>query len=113
MRKSLIIMIVAAALIAPAASAHTPGAYWSKQLIEETLQSDGVEWADTGYEDVDAVLCKGFGNSMRKRPGAPKLYKHFYCAVRTTDVAGAEDAYVIQVHILGLERYTYEFVRRA
>ena len=53
MRKALIIVAVAAAMVAPAAVAHNPGAYYSKALIEETLRSDGIEWDDGGYEDVD------------------------------------------------------------
>ena len=110
--RPFVVAAIAAALVVPAtASAHNTRWGWSTKLVERTLVSDGLDWQE-GFEEIDAVHCRGQGNSFRRTPGGPKLFKHFYCVVLTTDLAGERDRYVIQVHILTRDDYTYEFITR-
>lgn len=90
MKQGIVVLAVLAALvIAPAAQAHNShGWWWKRQLAERAIESH--------YGNIDFAACTGEGAHIRSKGGS-KLYKHFICGIALTD--GGQRGLLL--HVLG------------
>lgn len=91
----------ALAILVPAttASAHPTSWYWTPQAIANDIYTSNLHWRSGAVDTVTYVSCRGTGRSYRGG------FKHFRCYVESL-----EDApFVIRVHILGRNSYSFRF----